>query len=181
MNSSLSPVRRLAVTIALAGFTAVGGITLAPAAMADDAAVVQPAPVTESAPVAESGPVTRSASVTEIQRTAATSSPVAHNRDGKPVKEPAMCSVQDMENQKKKIAKATEQVAPLIRAAEKLRAKAVELREQALTATRSVQSLNALADMADRAASQLEKQAAAHIQKAAELDCTPPAVVGGRF
>jgi predicted nucleic acid-binding Zn-ribbon protein len=92
-----------------------------------------------------------------------------------------MCSVQDMENQKKKIAKATEQVAPLIRAAEKLRAKAVELREQALTATRSAQSLNALADMADRAASQLEKQAAAHIQKAAELDCTPPAVVGGRF
>jgi hypothetical protein len=169
MNSSLSPVRRLAVTIALAGFTAVGGITLAPAAMADDAAVVQPAPVTESALAAE------------IQRTAAAPSPVAHNRDGKPVKEPAMCSVKDMEDQKKKIAKATEQVAPLIRAAEKLRAKAVELREQALTATRSAQSLNALADMADRAASQLEKQAAAHIQKAAELDCTPPAVVGGRF
>jgi hypothetical protein len=181
MNSSLGPVRRLAVTLALAGFTAVGGITLAPAAMADDAAVVQPAPVTESAPVAESGPVTRPASVTESQRAAATPSPVARTRDGKPVQEPAMCSVQDMEDQQKKIARATEQVAPLIRAAEKLRAQAVALREQALTATRSVQSLNTLAEMADRAASQLEQKAAAHIQRAAELDCTPPAVVGGRF
>ena len=50
MSANLSPFRRLAVTIAMAGVAAIGTVAIAPAALADDAVVVESAPAPSPCP-----------------------------------------------------------------------------------------------------------------------------------
>ena len=95
MSATISPIRRLAVTIAMAGVAAIGTVALAPAALADDAVVVESAPATEAAPVVE-------APVVEAPPQ------IVFDKDGKPVKAPKVCTTKDLEKVAEKVAKAGE-------------------------------------------------------------------------
>jgi hypothetical protein len=199
MITTISPLRRAAVTLVLTGATALGAVAIAPAAVADDTAVViDQAPVTEQAPVTDAAPqdapVAPDVVVPDVPAPAAEApapapAPVVAppavviGKDGKPVKAPKVCTDKDQKEFDAKIAKATQQGAPLMKAAGQLRDASAALRAQAakLTSVQSQRVMQALATVSDMAASKLEAQAQALITKVGGIGCITVTAPGGRF
>lgn len=193
MITTITPLRRIAVTLAMTGVTAFGAVAIAPAAFADETTTVtEEAPVTEVAPevvpevaVPEVEPVVEPAPVVESTPAPApvvTPPPaVVIGKDGKPVAAPKVCTTKDMAERAAKIAKATAQAAPLLRTATKLREASALLRAQAVKNPSQARIALALADAADLAAAKLEAQAADLIAKAGQLSCLVLTAPGTRF
>lgn len=213
MITTITPLRRVAVTLALTGVTAFGAVAIAPAALADETTtVIESAPevvtpeavapevvapevvvpevvVPEAAPVVPApvvpAPVVPPAPVVESAPAPApvvTPPPVVIGKDGKPVKEPKVCTTKDLSDLASKVAKATAQAASLNRTAATLRQASDLLRAQAakLNPSRARLAL-ALAGISDLAASKLEAQGQALIAKANTVDCIVVTAPGGRF
>jgi hypothetical protein len=193
MITTITPLRRIAVTLAMTGVTAFGAVAIAPAAFADETTTVtEEAPVTEVAPelvpevvVPEVAPVVEPAPVVESTPAPApvvTPPPaVVIGKDGKPVAAPKVCTTKDMAERAAKIAKATAQAAPLLRTATKLREASALLRAQAVKNPSQARIALALANAADLAAAKLEAQAADLIAKAGQLSCLVLTAPGTRF
>ena len=192
MITTISPLRRAAVTLVLTGATALGAVAIAPAAFADDSvAVVDQAPVTDVAP--QDAPVVPDVVVPDAPAPAVVETPapapvvvappeVVIGKDGKPVKAPKVCTDKDQKEFDAKIAKATQQGAPLLKAATQLRQASAVLRAQIAKLTPSQGRLvEALAQVGDLAASKLEAQAQALITKVGGIGCITVTAPGGRF
>ncbi len=213
MSNSLTSFRRLAVTIALTGVTAIGAVALAPVAMADDTAIVESAPAAESAPavesvppvesspavpsapvvesvpvvpsapVVEAVPVVPSAPAAEPAPVVVTPPPVGVDKNGKEYKPPKFCTVKDLEDIAKKVAKATKEAANLTKLANAARQAATLLRAQApkLKGFSAYLALEVARGL-DSSAAKLLDQGQKLIDKASEKTCLDaPAVEGGRF
>jgi pimeloyl-ACP methyl ester carboxylesterase len=197
MITTITPLRRVAVTLVLAGATAFGAIGIAPAAFADDTTTVTqqtpvvadapaPAPAADApAPVAETpAPVVEApAPVVEAPAPAPVAPPaVVIGKDGKPVKAPKACTDKDQQQYADKLAKANQQAAPLLKTAAQLRAAASALHLQALKLTGvPAWIVQGLANVGDLAASKLEAQAQSLITKVGGIGCIVVEVAGGRF
>ncbi len=198
MITTITPLRRVAVTLVLTGATAFGAIGLAPAAFADDTATVtEQAPVIENAPevvvpdapapvVETPAPVVEAPAPVVEQAPApapvVTPPPVVIGKDGKPVKAPKVCADKDQKEYAEKLAKAEAQAAPYTRAAALLRQAATALRTQALSLNHGqAKKALALAEASDLAASKLEAQAQALIAKIGGIGCIVVTSPGGRF
>ena len=199
MITTITPLRRVAVTLVLTGATAFGAIGLAPAAFADDtAAVTEQAPVIEDAPevVVPDAPapvVEIPAPVVEAPAPVVEQAPapapvvtpppvVVIGKDGKPVKAPKVCTDKDQKEYAARLAKAEAQAAPYTRAAALLRQAATALRTQALSLNYGqAKKALALAEASDLAASKLEAQAQALIAKVGGIGCIVVTAPGGRF
>jgi ribonuclease E len=194
MITTITPLRRLAVTLVLTGATVFGAVAIAPAAFADETSTVtEDASVTETAPevvvpevvVPATPPVVEPAPVVESTPAPApvvTPPPaVVIGKDGKPVAAPKVCTTKDMAERAAKIAKATAQAAPLLRTATKLREASALLRAQPVKNPSQARIALALADAADLAAAKLEAQAADLIAKAGQLSCLVLTAPGTRF
>jgi hypothetical protein len=183
MITTITPLRRLAVTLVLTGATAFGAIGLAPAAFAADTPpVVDQAPVAEVAP--QDAPVVPEVVVPEAPAPAPVAAPpaVVVGKDGKPVKAPKLCSDKDMTEYATKLAKANQQAAPLLKAAAQLRDASAALRAQMakLTAPQA-RAAEAAAAIGDLAASKLEAQARTYITKVGGIGCITVTAPGGRY
>jgi hypothetical protein len=188
MITTITPLRRIAVTLAMTGVTAFGAVAIAPAAFADETTTVtEEAPVTEVAPevVPEVAP---EAPVAEVPAPVAQPAPapappvVVIGKDGKPVKAPQVCTAKELSDYAAKLAKYTAQAAPLKKAAAKLREASAALRAQAANLTPpQARAALALANVGDLAASRLEAQANDIIAKAGSLSCLVVAPGGVRF
>ena len=187
MITTISPLRRAAVTLVLTGATALGAVAIAPAAFADDTiTVTEQAPVTPDAPVVPEVVVPETpAPVVEAPAPApvvVTPPEVVIGKDGKPVKAPKVCTAKDISDYAAKLAKANAQAAPYLKAAQLLRQGAAALRAQ-------VPSMNygqgkkalAAAEVAELAASKLEAQAQAIVAKVGGVGCIEVTAPGGRF
>jgi hypothetical protein len=204
MITTISPLRRIAVTLAMTGVTAFGAVAIAPAAFAEETTTVtESAPVTEVAPevevaevvvpevvVTEAAPVEPAPVVETPPVVESTPAPapvvtpppaVVIGKDGKPVAAPKVCTTKDMAERAAKIAKATAQAAPLLRTATKLREASALLQAQAVKNPSQARIALALADAADLAAAKLEARAADLIAKAGQLSCLVVAAPGDRF
>jgi len=192
MITTISPLRRAAVTLVLTGATALGAVAIAPAAFADDSvAVVEQAPVTDVTP--QDAPVAPEVVVPDASAPAVVDTPapapvvvappeVVIGKDGKPVKAPKVCTDKDQKDFDAKIAKATQQGAPLLKAAAQLRQASALLRAQIVKVSGSqARILEALASVGDMAASKLEAQAQALITKVGGIGCITVTNPGGRF
>ena len=192
MITTISPLRRAAVTLVLTGATALGAVAIAPAAFADDSvAVVEQAPVTDVTP--QDAPVAPEVVVPDASAPAVVDTPapapvvvappeVVIGKDGKPVKAPKLCTDKDQKDFDAKIAKATQQGAPLLKAAAQLRQASALLRAQIVKVSGSqARILEALASVGDMAASKLEAQAQALITKVGGIGCITVTNPGGRF
>ena len=146
MDSSISPLRRFAVTGAMIGAAVFGSVALAPAASADESApVVVEAPVLEApvveAPVAEA-PVVEAPAVAVVPAPApapvveqapapaATPAPppVVYDKNGKPVKAPKACTAKELDQYAQQAAQATRLATSLESAAARLHDAAAKLR-----------------------------------------------------
>jgi hypothetical protein len=109
-----------------------------------------------------------------------TAPPVAYDKNGKPIKPPKNCTPKELEKAQKDAAQSLKLADSLNAAALKLRDASDKLRAQAAkSSASSARLLNALAGASDMAAQLLENKAAALIDAAYVLPCTPPG--GGRF
>jgi hypothetical protein len=156
MSSTISPLRRLVVAVALTGATALGTVAVAPAALADDTAVV--APATETAPA------------------------VSDKAEApKPPKGPKICTAEDLDAFAVQSAKWTQQADQLTSLADKSQAAADALRAQAKNLRSTAKKIaEELAKGLDKAAKALDKQADELLDKARfGLECTVPG--GPRF
>jgi hypothetical protein len=191
MITTISPLRRAAVTLMLTGATALGAVAVAPAAFADDTTTVtEQAPVTEVAPDA---PVAPEVVVPETPAPVVEQAPapapvvvtppeVVIGKDGKPVKAPKVCTAKDLSDYAAKLAKANAQAAPLLKAAELLRQGAAALRAQVPTMNHGQgKKALALAEAAELAASKLEAQAQAIVAKVGGVGCIEVTAPGARF
>ena len=199
MITTITPLRRAAVTLVLTGATAFGAIGMAPAAFADDTTTVtEQAPVIENAPevVVPDAPapvVETPAPVVEAPAPVVEQAPapapvvtpppvVVIGKDGKPVKAPKVCTDKDQKEYAEKLAKATQQAAPLLKTAAQLREAANALRSQVAKLTPAqARVVQALAGVGDLAASKLEAQAQALIAKIGGIGCIVVTAPGGRF
>ena len=200
MITTITPLRRVAVTLVLTGATAFGAIGIAPAAFADETTTVtESAPVTEAAPevVVPEAVVPDAAPVVTPAPVVATPAPVVEapapapvvtpplvviGKDGKPVKAPKVCTDKDQKEYAEKLAKANQQAAPLLKAAAQLRDAANALRAQIIKLTPAqARVVQALASVGDLAASKLEAQAQALITKVGGIGCIVVTAPGGRF
>ena len=206
MITTITPLRRAAVTLVLTGATAFGAIGMAPAAFADDTTTVtEQAPVIENAPevvvpdapapvVDAPAPVVETpAPVVEAPAPVVEQAPapapvvtpppvVVIGKDGKPVKAPKVCTDKDQKEYAEKLAKATQQAAPLLKTAAQLREAANALRAQVAKLTPAqARVVQALAGVGDLAASKLEAQAQALIAKIGGIGCIVVTAPGGRF
>ena len=195
MITTITPVRRVAVTLVLTGVTAFGAVGIAPAAFADETTtVVEQAPVIENAPevgapevVVPTPPVVDAAPAPVIEPAPApapvvTPAPVVIGKDGKPVEKPKVCTAKDLSEYTARVAKANAQAAPLIRAATLLRQASAALRVEATTMNPGhARKAIALADASDLAAGKLEAQAQAILAKVGGVGCITVAEPGGRF
>jgi hypothetical protein len=192
MITTITPLRRVAVTLVLTGATAFGAVAIAPAAFADDSVtVVEQAPVTDAAP--QDAPVVPDVTVPDASAPAVveapapapvvvTPPPVVIGKDGKPVKAPKTCTDKDQKDYAAKLAKANQQAAPLLKAAAQLRDGAKALRAQIGKLTPAQGRLvEALASVGDFAASKLEAQAQSIISKVGGIGWLVVEVAGGRF
>jgi hypothetical protein len=194
--TTISPLRRVAVTLVLTGATALGAIAIAPAAFADDTAIVtQQAPVTEAAPsdapvapeVVAPEVVVPEAPAPVVEQAPAPAPVVAPplvviGKDGKPVKQPKVCTDKDQKEYDAKLAKANQQAAPLLKAAAQLRDASAVLRAQIGRMTSSqARVAQALAAVGDMAASKLEAQAQGIVAKVGGIGCIVVTAPGGRF
>jgi hypothetical protein len=171
MSTTISPLRRITVTLALTGAAAFSAVAIAPSAFAADSTGSE---TTVTAPA-----VTDPAVVTPP---VVVPPAVVLDKDGKPVKPPKTCTDKDLANAAKKVADATKKVAPLFALATKshLAADAVRAQEVKLTA-KQVPAAEALANGLDMVGDKLEAQANAAIDQAGILDCFVAHVAGGRF
>ena len=199
MITTITPLRRAAVTLVLTGATAFGAIGMAPAAFADDTTTVtEQAPVIENAPevVVPDAPapvVETPAPVVEAPAPVVEQAPapapvvtpppvVVIGKDGKPVKAPKVCTDKDQKEYAEKLAKANQQAAPLLKTAAQLREAANALRAQVAKLTPAqARVVQALASVGDLAASKLEAQAQALIAKIGGIGCIVVTAPGGRF
>jgi hypothetical protein len=198
MITTITPLRRVAVTLVLTGATAFGAVAIAPAAFADETATVtESAPVTEAAPevvvpevvVPDAPPVVETPALpapavepAPAPAPVVTPPPVVIGKDGKPVKQPKVCTDKDNREYAERLAKANQQAAPLLKTAGQLRQAANALRAQAakLTVAQARIAL-ALANVGDLAASKLEAQAQSFITKVGGIGCIVVSTEGGRF
>ena len=191
MITTITPLRRVAVTLVLAGATAFGAVAIAPAAFADETTTVpEQAPVTEVAPeivVPESPAPVVEAPAPVVEQAPAPARVVAPplvviGKDGKPVKQPKVCTDKDQKEYAEKLAKANQQAAPLLKAAAQLRDAANALRAQLAKLTPAqARVVQALAGAGDLAASKLEAQAQALVTKVGGIGCIVVSSPGGRF
>jgi hypothetical protein len=199
MITTITPLRRIAVTLVLTGATAFGAVAIAPAAFADETTTVtESAPVTEQAPevvvpevvvpatppVVEAPPAAPAIVVEPAPAPAPVVTPplVVIGKDGKPVKAPKVCTDKDQKEFAEKLAKATQQAAPLLKAAAQLREAANALRAQVAKLTPAqARVVQALASVGDLAASKLEAQAQTFITKVGGIGCIVVTAPGGRF
>jgi hypothetical protein len=154
MSTTISPLRRITVTLALTGAAAFSAVAVAPSAFA---AETVPA-TTVTAPAVVPGPVVPPA--------------VVLDKNGNPVAAPKTCTDKDLAASAKKVADATKKVAPLLALATKshLAADAVRAQEVKLT-VKQVAAAEAVANGLDMVGDKLAAQAQATIDKAAILDC----------
>jgi hypothetical protein len=199
MITTITPLRRIAVTLVLTGATAFGAVAIAPAAFADETTTVtESAPVTEQAPevvvpevvvpatppVVEAPPAAPALVVEPAPAPAPFVTPplVVIGKDGKPVKAPKVCTDKDQKEFAEKLAKATQQAAPLLKAAAQLREAANALRAQVAKLTPAqARVVQALASVGDLAASKLEAHAQTFITKVGGIGCIVVTAPGGRF
>ncbi|HVD29428.1 MAG TPA: hypothetical protein VNC79_13155 [Mycobacteriales bacterium] len=194
MITTITPLRRVAVTLAMTGVTAFGAVAIAPAAFADETTTVtEAAPVTDAAPevvvpttppVVEAPPAAPAPAVEPAPAPApvVTPPPVVIGKDGKPVEKPKVCTAKDLSEYAARVAKADAQAAPLTRAATLLRQASAALRVEATTMNPGhARKALALADASDLAASKLEAQAQAILAKVGGVGCITVAAPGGRF
>jgi hypothetical protein len=201
MITTINPLRRVAVTLVLAGATALGAVAIAPAAFADDTTnvtqqgQVQQGQVTEVAPsdapvapeVVAPEVVVPAAPAPVVEQAPAPAPVVAPpvvviGKDGKAVKQPKVCTDKDQKEYDGKLAKANQQAAPLLKLAAQLRAGAKALLAQVpnLTSTQA-KVVRALAAVGDFAASKLEAQAQAIVANVGGIGCITVSVLNGRF
>lgn len=176
MSTTISPLRRITVALAMTGAAAFGAVAIAPAAFAADTVAVAPAPTADStvtdpsvvpAPVPAADPATPA---------------VVYDKNGKPIKKPKVCTPQDLADSAKKVADAATKVAPLLQLAARSHNAADAVRAQEPTMTVSRAKLAELvAGGLDSVGNKLEAQAQAAIDKAGQLDCIVVSVPGGRF
>jgi hypothetical protein len=193
MITTITPLRRVAVTLALTGVTAFGAVAIAPAAFADETTtvteaapeVVAPEVVVPATPPVVEAPPAAPAPVLEPAQAPApvvTPPPVVIGKDGKPVEKPKVCTAKDLSEYAARVAKADAQAAPLIRAATLLRQASAALRVEATTMNPGhARKAIALADASDLAAGKLEAQAQAILAKVGGVGCITVAEPGGRF
>jgi hypothetical protein len=198
MSTTISPLRRITVTLALAGAAAFSAVAIAPSAfaadtvvpMADSAAADSSAPaVTDPAVVADPAAATDPAVVTPpvvappvVTPPVVTPPAVVLDKNGKPVKGFKACTDKDLADSAKKVADATKKAAPQLAQAVSLHKAADFLRAQELTMTVAQKNLTELvAKGLDAVGDKVAAQAQASIDKAAILDCTIVSVPGGRF
>ena len=189
MITTITPLRRVAVTLALTGVTAFGAVAIAPAAFADETTTV-----TESAPevvapevVVPTPPVVDAAPAPVIEPAPApapvvTPAPVVIGKDGKPVEKPKVCTEKDLADYAARVAKADAQAAPYYRAAQLLRQAATSLRAEVPTLNPGhARKALALAEASELAAGKLEAQAQAIVAKVGGVGCITVTAPGGRF
>jgi hypothetical protein len=193
MITTITPLRRVAVTLALTGVTAFGAVAIAPAAFADETTtvteaapeVVAPEVVVPATPPVVEAPPAAPAPVLEPAPAPApvvTPPPVVIGKDGKPVEKPKVCTAKDLSEYAARVAKADAQAAPLIRAATLLRQASAALRVEATTMNPGhARKAIALADASDLAAGKLEAQAQAILAKVGGVGCITVTEPGGRF
>jgi hypothetical protein len=194
MITTITPLRRVAVTLAMTGVTAFGAVAIAPAAFADETTTVtEAAPVTDAAPevvvpttppVVEAPPAAPAPVVEPAPAPApvVTPPPVVIGKDGKPVEKPKVCTAKDLSEYAARVAKADAQAAPLLRAATFLRQASAALRVEATSMNPGhARKAIALADASDLAASKLEAQAQAILAKVGGVGCITVTEPGGRF
>jgi hypothetical protein len=195
MITTITPVRRVAVTLVLTGVTAFGAVGIAPAAFADETTtVVEQAPVIENTPevgapevVVPTPPVVDAAPAPVIEPAPApapvvTPAPVVIGKDGKPVEKPKVCTEKDLADYAARVAKADAQAAPYYRAAQLLRQAATSLRAEVPTLNPGhARKALALAEASELAAGKLEAQAQAIVAKVGGVGCITVTAPGGRF
>ena len=200
-NNTISPLRRIAVTLVLTGVTALGAVSIAPAAFADDSVSVQPsvtAPADTSAvPADDSQGKDKSKSDVADKNQGDNSgvqSPapapvvvtpppaVVYDKNGKPIKAPKVCSAKDLEDVAKKVDDATKKAASTLQLAAKAHQAAALVRAQESKMTASqVRLAELVANGLDLVGDKLAAQAQASIDKAAVKDCITMSVPTGRF
>ena len=191
MITTITPLRRVAVTLALTGVTAFGAVAFAPAAFADETTtvteaapeVIAPEVVVPTPPVVEAPPA-----APPVVEPAPAPAPVVTpplvviGKDGKPVAKPKVCTAKDLSEYAARVAKADAQAAPLTRAATFLRQASAALRVEATTMNPGhARKAIALADASDLAAGKLEAQAQAILAKVGGVGCITVTEPGGRF
>ena len=198
MITTITPLRRVAVTLALTGVTAFGAVAIAPAAFADETStvteaapevvapeVVAPEVVVPTTPPVVEAPPAAPAPVVEPAPAPApvvTPPPVVIGKDGKPVAKPKVCTAKDLSEYAARVAKADAQAAPLLRAATLLRQASAALRVEATSMNPGhARKAIALADASDLAAGKLEAQAKAILAKVGGVGCITVTEPGGRF
>jgi len=203
MITTITPLRRVAVTLALTGVTAFGAVAIAPAAFADETTtvteaapevvapevvapeVVVPEVVAPTTPPVVEAPPAAPAPVVEPAPAPApvvTPPPVVIGKDGKPVAKPKVCTAKDLSEYAARVAKADAQAAPLLRAATLLRQASAALRVEATSMNPGhARKAIALADASDLAAGKLEAQAKAILAKVGGVGCITVTEPGGRF
>jgi hypothetical protein len=202
MSTSISPIRRFAVTAAMVVAAVFGSVALAPAASAEESApIVESAPAPEVAPAPEPVPASEVVPVPEAAPAPApapeaapapasapqaepapapTAPPVVYDKNGKPIKPPTACTAEELEKALQNQAQQLRLADSFTAAAQKLRDASAQLRAQAAKAQPSkARLINALATASDRAAQLLEEKAAELVDAALILPCIPEG--GGRF
>ena len=202
MNKTISPLRRIAVTLVLTGVTALGAVSIAPAAFADDSVSVQPAitaPAATPAVPSDDGKDKGKDKSDEANNNkgeegdgskAATPAPVVvtpppavvYDKNGKPIKAPKVCTAKDLDDVAKKVADATKKAASIFALAEKSHqaANLVRAQESKMTASQ-VRLAELVANGLDMVGDKLAAQAQASIDKAGVKDCIVVSVPAGRF
>jgi hypothetical protein len=208
MITTITPLRRVAVTLVLTGATVFGAVSIAPAAFADEGSSVSQAdnaqgtgngnaygngngsapevvvpeapPVVAPAPApVDPAPVAQAPATTPV---VVTPPEVVVGKDGKPVKAPKACTAKDLSEQAAAVAKANAQAASIKANAASLRKVAALLRAQAAKLTYSqARVVLALASLSDYAANALDAQAANVVAKVAPLSCIVVAAPSDRF
>jgi hypothetical protein len=178
MSNAISPLRRIAVTLAMTGVAAFSAVAIAPAAFADDAVAVQPAPaVTDPAATPAPAVVPAPAPAADPATPA-----VVYDKNGKPIKAPKVCTAKDLADTAKKVADATKKAAPVLQLAAKSHDAADLVRAQEPKMTLSQAKLAELvAGGLDMVGNKLEAQAKASIDAAGQMDCIILVNPAGRF
>jgi hypothetical protein len=163
MSTTISPLRRITVTLALTGAAAFSAVAVAPSAFADDSTAGQNATSVTTPAVTAPAIVTPPIVVPPT---------VVLDKNGKPVKAPKTCTDKDLADSVKKVADATKKAAPLFTLAVSSHKAAALVRAQEIKLTvKQVAAAEALANGLDMVGDKLAAQAQASIEQAGVLDC----------
>ncbi|MDQ1660429.1 MAG: hypothetical protein QOJ68_409 [Blastococcus sp.] len=170
MSTTISPLRRITVTLALTGAAAFSAVAIAPSAFADESTAY---PTVTAPAVTDPAVVTPPVVVPPA---------VVLDKNGKPVKAPKYCTDKDLNDSAKKIADAVKKAAPLFSLATSSHKAADLVRAQEPKMTvKQVPAAEALANGLDMVGNKLAAQAQASIDKASVLDCFIVAGPDDRF